>query len=219
MTNYSNDDWRVQIDVHEDRVAHDLYEALEEGALEHKLERAFHDRVVVSRDGDTVYCYAGDRAQAEAVEGLVRSLSEEHGWGVETQIRRWHPIEESWEDPDAPLPAGEQERRDERAELIERERSEAEESGYPEFEVRVEFATHHDAMDMVERLRSEGLSSVHRWKYLLVGALDEDSANALAERLRDEAPPGSTVKVEGSWRAVQAEVAPSPFAFLGGLGT
>jgi hypothetical protein len=218
MTTYSNDDWRVGFDLSEG-AANDLIELMREGALEYKLERAFHDRVAVSREGDTIYCYAGDRAQAGAVVDFVQALSEKHGWALETELRRWHPIEESWEDPDVPLPEVEKQRRAEHAEMIERERREAQERGYPEFEVRVDCPTHHDAMEMVERLRGEGISSVHRWKYLLVGALDEDDANALAERLRGEAPEGSTVKAEGSWKAAQADVGSSPFAFMGGLGT
>jgi hypothetical protein len=41
----------------------------------------------------------------------------------------------------------------------------------------------------------------------------------LAERLRGEAPPGSTVKVEGTWKAVQEETPyQSPYAIFGGMG-
>jgi hypothetical protein len=50
------------------------------------------------------------------------------------------------------------------------------------------------------------------------GATDEDSAKALAERIRNEAPAGSRVKVEGTWAAAYAERPPNPFAVLGGLG-
>jgi hypothetical protein len=66
-----------------------------------------------------------------------------------------------------------------------------------------------------KQLRKEGLPAVHRWRYLLVGATDEDSAKALAERIRNEAPTGNQVKVEGTWAAVYAERAPNPFAVLG----
>jgi hypothetical protein len=47
---------------------------------------------------------------------------------------------------------------------------------------------------------------------------DEDTAMVLAERLRGEAPEGSTVKVEGTWRTVVGEGPRNPFAVLGGLG-
>ena len=53
--------------------------------------------------------------------------------------------------------------------------------------------------------------------YLLVGALDEDSANALALRLSSEVPSGATVKVEATGRAVLDERGANPFAVLGGL--
>jgi hypothetical protein len=213
-----SDDWRLLVDLHEESSAHKLTERLEARELEHDLEASFHDRIVVSRDGAEVFCYAGTREQAERTERLIRSLAAEHGWQLDCDLKRWHPSEEEWEDPDKPLPEGDAERAAERAKLIEKERQAAESRGYPEFEVRVELASHHDAMQFVERLREEGLSPVHRWKYLLVGALDEDSAKALAERLRAEAPPGSKVSAEGTWKAIRAEQPPNPFAIFGGLG-
>ena len=76
----------------------------------------------------------------------------------------------------------------------------------------------HDAVRFSEQLRKEGLPAVHRWKFLLVGATDEDMAKALAERLEDEAPAGSRVRVEGTWATAYAERPPNPFAVLGGLG-
>lgn len=69
-----------------------------------------------------------------------------------------------------------------------------------------------------EQLRQEGLPAVHRWKFLLVGATDEDMAKELAERIREEAPARSRVNVEGTWAAAYAERPPNPFAVLGGLG-
>jgi hypothetical protein len=59
---------------------------------------------------------------------------------------------------------------------------------------------------------------VRRWKYLLIGATDEDTANALAERLRSEAGPDAKVTAEGSGQAAYDERPSNPFAFLGGLG-
>jgi len=102
--------------------------------------------------------------------------------------------------------------------LMAAERKQAEERGYPEFEVRIDLPSRDDAIDLAERLRSEGLLPVHRWKYALVGATDEDNAKALAKRIEDETPPDSKVVVEGTWRAAYDELPPNPFAFLGGLG-
>lgn len=213
-----SDDWRLRVDLHEEASAHRLTEHLEARELEHDLEASFHDRIVVSRDGSEIFCYAGTREQAEQAEKLIRSLAEQHDLDLEAELKRWHPSEERWEDPDKPLPDSDAGRASERATLIEDERREAVARGYPEFEVRVECPSHHDAMQLVEKLRGEGLPSVHRWKYLLVGALDEDSADALAERLRGEAPAGSRVSAEGTWKAALAERPANPFAILGGLG-
>jgi hypothetical protein len=59
---------------------------------------------------------------------------------------------------------------------------------------------------------------VHRSHYLLVGATDEDSAQALAERLRGEAPEGCEVVVEMNRRSVYDHRPFNPFTLLGGLG-
>jgi hypothetical protein len=98
------------------------------------------------------------------------------------------------------------------------ERRQAEERGYPEFEVRVDLPSRRDATHFAERLQDEGLPTVHRWRFLLVGASDEDSAKVLAERIQGEAPLGSRVSVEGTWKAAYAEGPANPFAVLGGLG-
>ena len=57
------------------------------------------------------------------------------------------------------------------------------------------------------------------WRHLALGAEDEDDARALAERLRSEAPQGSTLDVEGAaWDAWVAVNGPArPFALFGGL--
>jgi hypothetical protein len=99
-----------------------------------------------------------------------------------------------------------------------REREETAWSGHPEFEVRIDLLSRHEAVRFCERLKEEGLPMVRRWKYLLIGATDEDSAKKLAERIRAEAPVGSKVHVEGTWAKAYAERPPNPFAVLGGLG-
>jgi hypothetical protein len=213
-----SDDWRLRVDLHEGGYAHALTERLEASELEHELETSFEDRVVVSRDGAEVFCYAGTRQQAEQAETLIRSLAAEHGWNLEAVLERWHPTAEQWEDPDKPLPDSDAERAEERAELMESERQEAEQRGYPEYEVRVQLPSHGDAVRFADRLRDEGLPSVRRSNYVLVAATDEDSANSLAERFREEAPAGSTVTAEGTLEAAYAGRPPNPFAVLGGLG-
>ncbi len=211
------DDWRLRIQLEEEEHARGLAERLQARELEHDLEHSFGDRVIVSRDGAKLFCYTDSRDQAERAGGLVASLAEEHGWKATTALARWHPDAEAWEDPDEALPAGEAERRAEHEELIARERTEEAESGIPEWEVRVDLPTHGDAVRFGEQLEREGMRPVRRWKFLLVGATDEDRARQLAARIEAEVPEGSTVTAEGTFQETYKS-RPNPFAFLGGLG-
>lgn len=213
-----NDDWRVRINLHEEGVAHDLTEQFDANELEHDLEHSFRERVIVSQDGPVVFCYAGSREQAERVLELANQVAQRHDWTIDTQIAQWHPVSEEWESPDAPRPASPADVEEERELRVEDEREESDEQGYPEFEVRVQCLSRHDAGKLSRRLDSEGIPHVHRWSYLLVGATDEDSANVLAERLRGEAPEGCEVVVEMNRRSVYDHRPFNPFTFLGGLG-
>jgi len=211
-----NDDWRLQIDFVEENFADALHDRLDAEELEHDLSRAFHDRIIVSNDGATVFVYAGDREQAEKAQKLVERLTVEDGEEVKISFTRWHPEAEEWRPAEEPLPRDAEDRGAEHAARVARERQESEANG-PEYEVRIDLPSHKEAGEFAERLQAEGLPTVHRWKYVLVGATDEDSANALAERIRGEAPPGSSVTVEGTWSEAYAERPRSPFWFLGGL--
>jgi hypothetical protein len=208
-----NDDWRLRIDLHDDGAAHQLSELL--GAQE--LEHSFDDRVVVSVDGPEVFCYAGTRSQVESAEQVVRGLAEQHGWDLELELAHWHPTAEQWEDADVPLPENEAQAAREREERIAQERQESAQQGYPEFEVRVQCATRAEAGALSDKLEQEGIPNLHRWSYLLIGATDEDSAQALATRLGGEVPAGGMISVERNQRAVYDQRPTSPFAVLGGL--
>lgn len=116
---------------------------------------------------------------------------------------------------DGPLPDDDTERVAEHHARIARERKEAEEQGYPEWEVRVDLPSRKDADEFANRLRDKGLPTVQRWKYVLIGASDEDSANALAEISRAEAPVGNKVVVQGTWRDIYKDMMRSPFSFIG----
>jgi hypothetical protein len=213
-----NDDWRVRIDVHDEGLARRLTEQLDADELEHDLRQSFHDRVVVSVDGPVLFCYAGTREQAERVRDLVETRAQRQDMHVDVQIAQWHPVSEEWERPDTPQPATAADAEKEREQRAQDDREDSAEQGYPEFEVRVQALTRHDASELSHRLDSEGIPHVHRWSYLLIGATDEDSAQALAERLRGEAPQGSEVLVETNRRSVYEHRPFNPFTLLGGLG-
>lgn len=213
-----NDDWRLRIDLRDRQTAAELTELLRGHALQDDAARSIHDRVVVSVDGPEVFCYAGTRDQAQSTQQAIATLAEEHGWSAEFELKHWHPTADAWEDPDVPLPATDAELASEVQQRVARERADSERQGYPEFEVRINCASRGEAGELAERLREEGIPIVHRWSAVLIGALDEASANQLADRLRAEAPAGSEVTVEGNLRFIYDERPWRPFAVLGGLG-
>jgi hypothetical protein len=213
-----NDEWRLQIEIEDETNATPLIEHLDARELEHDLSDAFEDRVIVSRDGSRLFLYAGTRDQIDAAAQAVEAIAKREGWSIDTRLRRWHETAEDWENPDEPLPASAANLRDEHDALIESEQIHTERTGEPEFEVRVDLPSHREAVEFSKRLEAEGLTAVRRWKYLVIGAADEDSARELAARIEAEAPEGAEVTAEGSGRVAWSERPPNPFAIFGGLG-
>ncbi len=214
-----SDDWRLRVGLVDEGAARALTERLEAERLSEDVTTAFGDQLIVSGDGPEVFVYAGERAQAELAADAIRTMATERGWGIELELERWHPTAEEWEDADAPLPTTEAEHAAEHAERVAKEREDTSKRGYAEYEVKVHCSSHRDTVELADRLHAEGLPIVRRWKYLLVGASDEDAANALAERLRAEAPPGATVTAEVSQRAAwDDDPGRGSFAMFGGLG-
>ncbi len=218
-----SDDWRLEVVLPGERDARDLAERLAQYNQRHDLGDAFQDRVVVSHDGERVFAYAATREQADAAARVINSVAAERQWQITTELRRWHPVAEQWEDPDAPLPQSDAELVNERDQAMQAERDESRSRGFPGFEVRVRAPSREDARQLADRLRGEGIECVQRWEFVVIGAADADTARALAERIRGEAPPGSQVRAEASISEAAAE-APlatpfnSPFAVFGGLG-
>jgi hypothetical protein len=213
-----NDDWRVQVSCPTAATAATLGESLRGGGFKHELDVTAGERVVVSVDGHELFLYAATRAQAEKAADAVKALAASSGASVRAELRRWHPGSEEWVDADLPLPASEEAAAAEHAELIAREREESAAMHYDEYEVRVETHSHRDIIALAQRLREEGIHSVRRWHFLLIAAADEDTAQALADRIKKEIPSGANVTVEASFYTVQAEMPPNPFAVFGGMG-
>ena len=212
-----NDDWRVQVTCPTTATAANLHELLREGDFQHELRGAAGERVVVSLDGNVLFLYAGERAQAEHAIAAVSALVSKSGVSAETALRRWHPVAEEWVDPDQPLPEGTA-LSAEHAEMIAQERAEQSQLGYAEWEVRVSTDSHREAVELSNSLRQEGIPNMRRWRYLVVGAGDEDAANALAGRIRAIVPGDAKVEVEASAGSVEANMPGNPFSVFGGLG-
>jgi hypothetical protein len=212
------DDWRVTVDFDDEGDGTQFAEWL--GALELAAEERerLGERVVVSRDGPRVYLYADSEERARAAHETVSARIAADGIAAIATFERWHPVEQEWKDASLPLPRTEEELRAEHERLQEREAAESLEKGRAEWEVRIELPTHEDTVTLAERLESEGIPVVRRHTFLLAGAVNEDDARALADRLEREAPAGARIEVEPGGGLVW-EVAPAnPFVVFGGLG-
>jgi hypothetical protein len=211
------DDWRLTVELDREDEARALVAWLREARLEPGERETLGDRVVVSRDGTRVFLYTDSDERARLVEAMVGARLG-HPAAARIELARWHPAEQRWEDASVPLPRTEEEWEAEHERLQAREAAESRASGRAEWEVRVELPSHEETVALAGRLESEGIPVVRRYTFLLVGAVNEDEARSLADRLAEEVPAGSRVEVEPGGQMVW-EVAPTnPFVVFGGLG-
>jgi|SRR4051794_5917814 hypothetical protein len=208
------EDWRVRVVV-TDTGGVGPWSAyrLEARALADDVGAALGDRVAVSRDNGELFLYVDGAEAARAAAEVVKSDLREHDWSATVAVERWHDDAEEWKPGDAPLPSSEAERAAEHEELVASEDAASSADAAAGWEVRVDLPSHRDARALAERIeREEGFAPVKRWKYLFVGAPDEDAARVWATRLGGWAPPGSKITVEATFRSVERN---NPFAIFG----
>jgi len=195
----ANDDWRITIEVEEseadgvlERLAGELGSEARELAADLKQRR-----LSVSRDGETIFIYAGSQADAEKAQAIVESELRANDVEAKTsKVEHWLDTEERWSD-DPPGETWEEETLDE---------------GFAPWEVRVECSSPQEARDLAERLETEGYKPLRQSQYLIVGAASHEDAEALATRLHGEVEVGGEVVLEAMSQT------PSRFAIFGGLG-
>jgi hypothetical protein len=183
------DEWRVEIDLDDERHGYRLGERLRALKLDDEARARLGDRVIVTRDGARMFLYAGTEGQAREAERVARDLVAAEGLSAEIALRRWHPDEEAWKDASVPLPQTEEEREAEQG------RRESAGRWEQDWEVRVDLPSHRATIELARRLSDEGIEVRRHWRYLLVGAPTEERAAELGERIRAEAPPGTEIHV------------------------
>ncbi len=213
-----HDDFRIRVELPRAQ-AHELLRALEAHERNGGGGLPSPEHVAVSHEDGHIFLYADSSEEAASARRTVEAILSEKGIVAQVSSSRWHSEEDRWEDASLALPSTPAEHAAEHERLEELETEESGQTGYPEWEVRVTLPTHHDAHSFAERLAAEGIQVQRHWRHLTLGAEDEDDARALAERLRSEAPQGSTLDVEGAaWDAWVAVNGPArPFALFGGL--
>lgn len=193
-----NDDWRIRVDLEEGRAESTLERlgldlSFEARKLAEDLEGR---RLVVSRDDETLFVYAGSRAEAEQARDIIDAeLRETGAEGRVGSIEHWLAEEDRWDD-EAP-----QEFKAEQEVLKE---------GLSPWEVRLEADTPEAAETLAAKLATGGYSVVRRYRYVLVGADSEEAARELAKKLHGE--------VEASGELVYETLPQNPFVIFGGLG-
>ena len=212
------EDWRITVDFDDEGDGTQLVEWLSARRFEAEERDRVGGRVAVSRDGSRVFLYADTEVLARDADGIVRSLLSSERRPAAITLERWHPVEQDWKDAGVPLPRSDEETQVERGRQQAREAAESRASGHAEWEVRVSLPSREATEELADRLQAEGIPVTRRSTFLLVGAVNEDEATELAQRLRDEVPEGASVEVEPGGAMVW-EVSPrNPFAVFGGLG-
>ena len=213
----ADDDWRVTVTLHDAGHSGRAVRLLDEHTVGDDVHRRLGGRVAVSADGPRVFLYAGTEDAARAAEHVAREALDRHQLVADLALQRWNPVGEDWTDPDAPMPDDAEVRRAEHQRLIEAETKQSLEHGEPGWEVRVAMPSRHGAVELAGRLRAGGQPVVRRWRYVLVGAGNEDEAGELARRLEGEIPGASVRTAMASFSHYGLNRAGySPFVPMGG---
>ena len=186
----SDDDWRVTLSVSQPQTGQALRE------LEEDIRGQVGRDIGVGAGEAQIFLYAGTETAAGQAEQIARDVLARHGITAGSAVHRWHPIEERWETPDVPMPQTAAERQAEHERLVDAETAEALATGKAQWEVRVELGSHRQAVALARKLEGEGRAIVRRWRFVLVGAANEDEARELAGQIRQEVPADAAVKVE-----------------------
>ena len=193
-----SDDWRVTLSVSGQAQAGRAQQPMSLHEAEEDIRRQVGRTIAVGADDQQIFLYAGTETAARDAERVARDVLARHGMAAEPALHRWHPIEEQWENADVAMPQTEAERQAEHQRLEDTETAESLATGIPKWQVRVEFPSHRETVALARKLENEGRAPVRRWKFLIVGASNEDDARELAGQIRGEAPPDATVIAEQS---------------------
>jgi hypothetical protein len=191
-----SDDWRVTITVSGETGAGQAHQSFSLRQAEQDIRGQVGRGIAVGAGDGQVFLYADTETAARDAERVARDVLAGHGIAAESAVHRWHPIEEQWEDPGLPMPQTKAEREAEHQRLADAETAESHATGIAQWDVRVELGSHRQAVALARKLESEGRAVARRWKFLLVGASNEDEARELAGQIRQQAPPGTAVIVE-----------------------
>jgi hypothetical protein len=205
------EDFRVEVELDDEAHGYPLRERLRALNLDDEAREQLGRNVVVTRDGSRMFAYTPTEAQAREAERVISGLLADEGLSADLAVTRWHPVAEEWRDASLPLPDSAEEEELEYEEREAAERREAAEEGEFDWHVVTELPSRESARDLQRKLSDEGLPATRRWRYVTVGAVTEERADELAERLRTELGDSAEVWVD----AHLDDDAFRPFQFIG----
>jgi hypothetical protein len=189
-------DWRVTISLKSQDHVEQARQSFSAKEVEQDVRHRLGRNIVVGSGDSQIFLYAGTELAAGEAERTARDVLGQQGIEAEFAIDRWHPIEEEWRSPDVALPQTEAERQAEHQRLEDAETADSLAAGTAQWQARVELGSHRDAVTLATALQGEGLPVVRRWRFLIVGANNEDDAQVLADHIRQVAPPEAQVSAE-----------------------
>jgi len=206
-----SDEWRVEVVLDDEEHGYALAERLRSLEVDEDARVRLGRDVVVTGEGPVVHLYAESLQAAREAERIVRELLVAEQLPGTIELARWHSVEEAWRPPGEPLPAGGAQRAAEEARHLAAEREEALAEGEYDWAVRAHLPERSDAEALTDRLEAEGVDVRRRGHWVLIGALTEQRADALAAALRTDLPEGSEVHAEANVSSL-----PSPLVVLAG---
>jgi hypothetical protein len=189
-------DWRVTISLTTQAHVEQARKSFSEKEVEQDVRHRLGRNIVIGSGDSQIFLYAGTELAASEAEQTAREVLSQLGIEAEFAIDRWHPIEEEWRSPDVAMPRTEAERQAEHQRLEAAETAESLAAGTALWQARVELGSHRDAVTLAAALQGEGYAVVRRWRFLIVGASNEDDAQVLADHIRQVAPPEAQVSAE-----------------------
>jgi len=206
-----SDEWRLEVTLDDEEHGYALAERLRSLEVGDEARARLGRDVVVTSEGPVVHLYAESLEAVREGNRIVRDLLVAERLPGAVELTRWHPVEEAWRPPGEPLPADAAATAEEEARHLAAEREEALAEGEYDWAVRARLPERADAEALSARLEAEGVDVRRRGHWVLIGALTEERADALAAALRRDLPAGSEVHAEANVSSL-----PSPLVVLAG---
>ena len=198
-----DDEFQIEVELDDAAHGYPFRERLQARDLDGDARKRLGKDIMVTRDESRIVLYAGTEEQAREAERVMRELIEEDELTADIAVTRWHPVEEAWKDASIPLPATPEEEQAEYQARVAARAAEARKMHDYDWHVVVGGLDGRDeARAIAARLEDDGFPVAQRWRYVVVGALTQEQAEEIAERLRVEVPEGD-VSVEVNLNELQ----------------